>query len=466
MKKTLFTLLIISNLSYAQSCDCPTVLKTVIQKVETNYAGYFDKVTAKTRPRYTQLVDSLQRASKGLNGDKTCYELLKMYKKFFRDGHFQLSYNNPQAVVPVRKIDTDSVRIKEYFDSNKANLHPLEGIWETTDGSYRVALVKNDTKVAAVVLAAQNNNWKLGMVKFEIDANGTSPYKGVYWAGDLSSSDRTFPLAGNLLNIPNSGYWVRKYPQAATTAELAETQAADTEFTVKVLDSATVYVRIPSFEVSSDLVDSLLKTHDAVIRKSPHFIVDIRDNGGGTNSSFPIIFKYLNTNNFKDTYSHYRSTTDNIEAERKIIARARSQKWMPESDLKTWEKSIDGRKKDLGKMVKSKGEDMKFKEVLAYPKRVSVLMNDECYSSAEYFVYYAKQSKKVTLFGTHTGGVMDYGNVREHLLLCPNFVLRLPTTRSGWVDTAPIDNIGFQPDVKIPETEKDWVKFVRNYQEK
>ena len=78
MKKTLFLLLIISNLSQAQTCDCPAVLKAIVQKAEANYAGYFDKVNTKTRPRYNQLVDSLQTASKSLAGDKSCYELLRI----------------------------------------------------------------------------------------------------------------------------------------------------------------------------------------------------------------------------------------------------------------------------------------------------------------------------------------------------------------------------------------------------
>ncbi len=36
----------------------------------------------------------------------------------------------------------------------------------------------------------------------------------------------------------------------------------------------------------------------------------------------------------------------------------------------------------------------------------------------------------------------------------------------GWLDTAPIDKVGFMPDVKIPETEKDWVGFVHEYLKK
>jgi hypothetical protein len=454
--------------SKAQTCDCPTVLTAVIQKTEDNYAGYFDKVNTKTKPRYSQLTDSLRTASRGVTEEKDCYQLLRIYKRFFRDGHFQLSFNAPEAVVPIRTITTDEAKAKAYFDAHSDNLHPLEGIWEAVDGSYRVALIRDPLqpyKIAAVVLAAQNKKWQPGMVKFEADAGGESPYKGIYWAGDLSSSERTFPLAENLMNIPNSGYWAREYPQKATPEELKKAQGGEEEFYVKPIDSQTFYVKIPSFGVSFEMVDSVLKAHDAVIRSSPHLIVDIRDNGGGMNSSFPALLKYLNTNSFKDIHSHFRSTADNLQAEKEMIDRALTEGWISAKEAKPWQDGLAKNQKKIGKMVKYPAEKMKYKEVTANPQKVSVLMNEHCYSSAEYFVFYAKQSKKVTLFGNHTGGMMDYGNVREHKLPCPTFELRLPTTRTGWVDYAPIDNVGFQPDVTIPDIEKDWVKFVINYRQ-
>lgn len=470
MKKTVITCILILHCLFgkAQTCDCPTVLTAVIQKTEDNYSGYFDKVNAKTKPRYSQLTDSLRTASKGITGEKDCYQLLRIYKRFFRDGHFQLSFNAPEAVVPIRTIDTDEAKAKAYFDTHSGKLHPLEGIWEAIDGSYRVALMRDPlqpNKIAAVVLAAQNKKWQPGMVKFEADANGSSPYKGIYRAGDLSSSERMFPLEGNLMNIPNSGYWAREYPQKVTPEELKRTQESEGEFQAKAIDSQTFYIKIPSFGISFEMVDSVLKAHDAVIRNSPHLIVDIRDNSGGMNSSFPAILKYLNTNNFKDIYSHFRSTADNLQAEKAMIDQALAQGWISAKEAKPWQDGLAKNQKKIGKMVKSSVENIKFKEVIPNPKKVSVLMNEHCYSSAEYFVFYAKQSKKVTLFGNHTGGVMDYGNVREHKLPCPTFELRLPTTRTGWVDYAPIDNVGFQPDVTIPDTEKDWVKFVINYRQ-
>lgn len=463
----LWILFFSSLISFAQnSCDCTTALNAIIKKTEDNYAGFYDKVNPKTRPRYEALVDSLRTAATQLEGDKNCFKLLKQYKKFFGDGHFQLYFNAPEVNIAVQKIDIDESSAKIYLAKNTSQLHPLEGIWEIADGSYQVALMRHPqhpTKIVAVVLSSQNKQWQLGMIKFEAQAQGNSPYKGIYWAGDLSSSERTFFLDNNLLNIPNSGYWIRRYPQEATPLELAKSHAAEEDFSLKSLDNQTFYIRIPSFGVSYAMVDSLLKIHDLTIRRSPYLIIDIRENGGGMNSSFPAILKYLNTHNFKDIHSHFRSTADNLLAEKAIIDKALKEEWISEKEAKPWQETLAKNQKQIGKMVKYAPENIKFKEVLPNPKKVAVLINEHCYSSAEYFVYFAKQSKKVTLFGKNTGGMMDYGNVRNMPLPCSLFELRLPTTRTGWVDYAPIDNVGFQPDVRIPDNEKDWVKFVQNY---
>jgi hypothetical protein len=50
-----FLLLTVMADSFSQDCDCITQLNYAIQKIETNYAGYADKVTALTRIRYDEL---------------------------------------------------------------------------------------------------------------------------------------------------------------------------------------------------------------------------------------------------------------------------------------------------------------------------------------------------------------------------------------------------------------------------
>ena len=204
----------------------------------------------------------------------------------------------------------------------------------------------------------------------------------------------------------------------------------------------------------------MVRVNQPILRRTPTLIIDIRDNTGGSNSSFASLLPLMNTDNFQDIYTYMRTSPDNIAAEEALVAQARAGHWDTDSVLNTWAADVAQAKAHPNQLYRMGGTLIRFDSVLTNPARVAVLMNDKCYSSAEYFAYYAKQSRKTTLFGQHTGGVMDYGNVRAQALNCTGFTLRLPTTRTGWVDTAPIDNVGFQPDVVIPANEPNWVDYI------
>ena len=122
-------------------------------------------------------------------------------------------------------------------------------------------------------------------------------------------------------------------------------------------------------------------------------------------------------------------------------------------------------KNNPGKLVND-GEDFERTydiDPKAYPQHIAFLMDKDCGSATEFFIYEGKQSKKVTLFGTNSHGVMDYG-ADQNINLCDGtFNLAVPWGRNGWVREFRIDNVGFAPDVRIPEREKDWVGFVQRY---
>jgi C-terminal processing protease CtpA/Prc len=98
--------------------------------------------------------------------------------------------------------------------------------------------------------------------------------------------------------------------------------------------------------------------------------------------------------------------------------------------------------------------------VRANPREVAIIQDRGCASSCEGFVLRARQSRKVTTYGTNTSGIHDYGNVRESKAPCGTLVLRHPTTRAGYMPEGAIDNVGIPPQVAIPATEVfpvDWV---------
>jgi hypothetical protein len=109
--------------------------------------------------------------------------------------------------------------------------------------------------------------------------------------------------------------------------------------------------------------------------------------------------------------------------------------------------------------------------VLARPRRVAVLADGGCASSCEEFLLEARRSRKATLYGAPSAGLLDYSNVVPADAAAPSaagpgvpgstLTLVSPTTRSARLPTEPVDNVGVPPAVPLPADEPlpvDWVR--------
>jgi len=52
----------------------------------------------------------------------------------------------------------------------------------------------------------------------------------------------------------------------------------------------------------------MVQANQPALRRTPTLIIDIRDNIGGSNSSFASLLPLMNTDNFQDTYSYMRTS--------------------------------------------------------------------------------------------------------------------------------------------------------------
>jgi C-terminal processing protease CtpA/Prc len=95
---------------------------------------------------------------------------------------------------------------------------------------------------------------------------------------------------------------------------------------------------------------------------------------------------------------------------------------------------------------------------MPYPRKIGVLINGGCASSAEEFLLHARESKKVTLFGQATSGTLDYSNVRQ-VERCPSpcFSFYYPLTRSNRLPNYSIDKEKIKPTVYLTN-DQDWVE--------
>ena len=107
-----------------------------------------------------------------------------------------------------------------------------------------------------------------------------------------------------------------------------------------------------------------------------------------------------------------------------------------------------------------------FEKTEPYPQYIVILTDRHCASTTEQFLLEAVQSKKVTLMGEHTAGVLDYSNMRDIPFTCSSLKLFYATTRSRRISAGKgIDNAGIQRNIRLAAG-KDWILEARKFLEK
>lgn len=229
------------------------------------------------------------------------------------------------------------------------------------------------------------------------------------------------------------------------------------------LDNDYIYLKLKAFDQREvDKLDSLLIANKTLLAKTPFLIFDLRGNGGGNTSTSDEMAKLIYTNTFVYPAWDYRSSPERIAARERDL---KAQKDTTNPYYARDKKVLAEMKQNPGKMVRD-GEDLQRPYDLdpnANPRHIAFLIDKNCGSATEFFVFEGKQSKKVTLFGENTHGVMDYGSDQNFYLCDSTFSLAVPWGRNGWVRKFRIDKVGFAPDVRIPKSEKDWIGFVKRY---
>lgn len=261
--------------------------------------------------------------------------------------------------------------------------------------------------------------------------------------------------------------WQKSSAQPVTYADAVKSRTDLVDF--KALDDKFIYVRLAVFNQREvDKLDSLLRANATLLAKTPNLILDLRGNGGGNTSTSDEMIKLIYTNPVVYPAWDYRSSPEFIESTAKNLDSYRKDTVANAYFYQKYKRLLAGLKANPGGMVRDGDDLVRTADVSASanPQHIAFLIDKGCGSATEFFVFEGKQSKKVTLFGSNTHGVMDYGEDQNVDLCDGTFNLAVPWGRNGWTRQYRIDNIGFTPDVKIPATEKDWIKFVQTYYNK
>ncbi len=466
---TIFT----TYFAIAQDCNCSENFTWLKKTFEKNDAGYQYVIDQKGIEAYNKHSEIYLKKSRQTTNVNECADLMKKWSRFFRAGHLSIRVKQPQrnstsktkknsnSNWESRKINLK--KFKKYI--NKKEKADFEGIWNL-DG-YKIGIKKENENFVGFIIESTNKNWKKNFVKLSINKQNNLKYRADYYMGDFSKTTfNKVELVGNnvlklgnfYLNRVNSPYKnnedVDRFIRLISTSKPV----------IERINATTLVLRIPTFNSSArKAINELLSKHKEEILKTENLIIDIRNNGGGSDSSYSQIVPFIYTNPIKTIGVEYLSTELNNQ---RMLDFINIDRYNFTEEGKKWAKrSYDKLKTKIGEFVNLKKSNYSIKTldtVHAYPKNVGIIINKNNGSTAEQFLLAAKQSKKVKLFGTTTYGVLDISNMYFVDFPSDKFTLGYSLTRSLRIPDMTIDNRGIQPDYYIDSSvpEYHWIKFV------
>ncbi|MET3036659.1 S41 family peptidase [Chryseobacterium sp. NRRL B-14859] len=471
--KTLILIFITSSaFGFAQTCTCETNYLWVKKTFEENDAGFQYVIDKKGISAYQAHNNEFLNKIRNIKSDTECTKALYEWLTFFRSGHISISKiekdnKQPQSASDENQktevVTIDIEKFKKDIQSKKDS--EIEGIWETPP--YTVGIKKFGDTYKGFIITSGAENWKPNEVKLTINADKT---KGMFYLRDKSGVEANAIkfIGKNYLQV--GGFLLKRLapvfePEPDVEAYL-EIIGAEKPL-LKEINKNTLLLRIPSFKGTFKKdVDSILLANKSKIESTENLIIDIRNNGGGSDNTFSKIIPYLYTNPIRSVRAPLYSTR--LNNQRMLDLYENYEKYgIPKDERAFLKKSYDKLNKNLGQFVILQDDDSKvsiakLNKISPYPKNVGIIINQGNGSTAEEFLLAAKQSKKVKLFGVTTAGVLDISNMYFVNSPCNEFKLGYCLSKSFRIPDMAIDGKGIQPDYYIDQTIPDdqWINHV------
>ncbi len=468
MKKIcLFTFLImlIPVTLEAQHCNCEENYQWVKKTFEDNDAGFQYIIDQKGKDAYEAHNQKTFLSVKNIRTVPECQQELIKWLKFFRKEHFGVAIKNQnnnetKTSNPPEFFNIDEKRFLKHI--NSLSVPGLEGIWST--GTYKIGIIKTKENYTGFILDAPNTGWKKNQVKLKIASDGKTCD---YWMRDFTKLDHvSIELIGNNFIRINRSINLRResthFPDSKNIENYITFLTQNQPYFQK-LSAQTNYLRIPSFDLEyKKNIDSIISSNLTSITGSKNLIIDIRNNGGGGDSSYKNIIPLLYTNPIRTVGVAFYSTKLNNEA---ILKYAQNPN-LSQENRDFYKKFYEKLNQNLGKYVSLTDQEVSVKEldkIMPNPVNVAIIINEANASSAEQFLLTAKQSRKVKLFGTTTLGALDISNQTEVDSPDGNFEFWYCMSKSYRIPEMTVDNVGIQPDYYIDRTvsEENWLDFVQ-----
>ncbi len=462
-----------------QDCDCSSNFQWLRTTFEENDAGFAYALERKGEEAYQQHNQMYEAKVKEIDDMEVCWGALSDWLGFFRSGHLNLQYypsGNTQSQAPGAQPDEEAIRAQyidwetlevdlENFSAYLENQSkdPYEGIWVSSP--YRIGIKKMNDTYVGFIIEADGAYWTEDQVKLKIHPDGS----GTYYMRDHSAEEfkpEQVKLVGNNLLQMDFISLEREFPKRPEKPEVIrymKAMQANRPYFERVNEN-TVMLRIPSFSNSwKPLIDSVILANRETILQSPSLILDLRNNGGGSDASFRELLPILYTNPIRTVGVEFLSTPLNNQRMLDFINKPEYN--FSESDKKWAQEAYDKLSKREGEFVMLNEYPIDlttFDTVYTYPENVAILINEGNGSTTEQFLLAAKQSRKVKLFGTTTYGVLDISNMHSVSSPCGNLTLGYSLSRSMRIPDMTIDEKGIQPDYYIDRQFEpyEWIDYV------
>lgn len=227
---------------------------------------------------------------------------------------------------------------------------------------------------------------------------------------------------------------------------------------IELRSPTTALLSLPSFDSAArEPLLTALERHRAALATRPNWIVDVRGNGGGSDTTWAPLLPWLMPDGWIDVSQRVFVTATNLEAEERLVTEIAQTDREGADMLAQVVRRM--RSVDHGQWVQQeydKGWSYERPEQLQThrPRRVAILIDRRCGSACEQFLLTVRQSFNVKLVGrSPTYGGLDVSNLRPHLLPSGKHRLWYAITASNRLPAQPIDGIGVAPDVLLPGSE-------------
>lgn len=254
--------------------------------------------------------------------------------------------------------------------------------------------------------------------------------------------------------------WKAGTPMSGSAAAAVSSRADARAPVFQVLSAQTVLLRLGSFgERYRSALETQLAAHRAELIAHPYWIIDVRNNDGGSDSTYEALLPWLMERAYVSHNVEWLATPANLQAQEEIC--------LTLNDAASCMASVEPvlqamRGAAPASYVLARGESAQQrmpppKSEAQAPSLVAVLIGRGCASSCEEFLLTVRQSSRVKLLGSPSAGMLDYSNLRPHPLPSGQRAVFYAMSRSARLPDMPVDQGGVQPDIFLPRAEHDGV---------